>query len=98
MPTTGRGAKPVYEALRFEKNDNTVEKAQHYLLRLGLYEGVPDGRFGPLTRKAIRLYQKQNGLTVDGKLSQRVMAHLTNNITTRQSLDSNRVLDLGLLE
>lgn len=40
---------------------------QNALLALGYTElGVPDGSFGKLTDKAVRRYQEENGLTIDG--------------------------------
>jgi peptidoglycan hydrolase-like protein with peptidoglycan-binding domain len=40
---------------------------QNALLELGYSElGVPDGSFGKLTDKAVRRYQEENGLVVDG--------------------------------
>ena len=40
---------------------------QQQLLTLGYSEiGIPDGVFGPLTDKAVRRYQEDHGLVVDG--------------------------------
>lgn len=40
---------------------------QNALLELGYSElGIPDGSFGKLTDKAVRRYQEENGLVVDG--------------------------------
>ncbi|HCS41160.1 MAG TPA: hypothetical protein DIW44_16500 [Anaerolineaceae bacterium] len=40
---------------------------QNALLELGYSElGIPDGSFGKLTDRAVRRYQEENGLTVDG--------------------------------
>ncbi|HPN57272.1 MAG TPA: peptidoglycan-binding protein [Candidatus Omnitrophota bacterium] len=56
---------------RFEKTDlssNTEERItqiQTALKKAGFYKGEVDGRLGPQTRKAIRAFQKENGLKPD---------------------------------
>lgn len=41
---------------------------QTALKNAGLYTGPVDGKIGPLTKKAIEEFQKQNGLAIDGKV------------------------------
>ena len=41
-------------------------EVQRRLVQRGLYEGVPDGRFGAKTRDAVRLFQTRTGLVADG--------------------------------
>lgn len=41
-------------------------KYQHHLKDLGLYEGKIDGLIGPMTQRAIMMFQRMNGLTPDG--------------------------------
>ena len=43
--------------------------AQAALMAEGFYGGPPDGRFGPDTRRAARLWQAREGLPADGYLS-----------------------------
>ena len=43
-----------------------VRKIQQRLSELGLYNGSVDGIYGSGTEKAVRAFQKQKGLTVDG--------------------------------
>lgn len=43
-----------------------VRKVQTKLKELGLYSGSVDGIFGSATEKAVKAFQKQCGLTVDG--------------------------------
>jgi len=45
-----------------------VEDLQQRLQSQGLYSGSIDGNFGPLTQAAVRQYQTNNNLTVDGKV------------------------------
>jgi len=43
-----------------------VSAMQQVLLNAGLYGGAIDGDFGPDTEAAVRAYQTQRGVTVDG--------------------------------
>jgi peptidoglycan hydrolase-like protein with peptidoglycan-binding domain len=42
----------------------------------GLYEGVPDGLFGPRTEAAIRTFQENANLIVDGRPSEALLARI----------------------
>ncbi|MBA3374677.1 MAG: peptidoglycan-binding protein, partial [Actinobacteria bacterium] len=58
--------------------DKGVQSFQELLDELGydLGDGGVDGRFGPVTESAIRRFQKENGLTVDGIVGQDTLARL----------------------
>ncbi|SET67729.1 N-acetylmuramoyl-L-alanine amidase [Natronincola peptidivorans] len=43
-----------------------VTELQNRLSRWGYYDGPISGTFGPQTYEAVRFFQRQNGLTVDG--------------------------------
>ena len=45
-------------------------------MRRGLYPGPADGIGGPLTSDALRTYQRDNGLKVDGVVNADVLAHM----------------------
>ena len=47
----------------FELPSVSIQKA---LKSAGYYDGALDGKIGPGTRKAIKAFQKDNGLTADG--------------------------------
>ncbi len=51
------------------KTSNMVAATQANLVRLGYNPGPIDGRYGPRTRAAIRRYQRDQKLQVDGRLS-----------------------------
>ena len=46
---------------------STVKQIQSKLKSWGYYSGSVDGVYGSATEKAVRAFQKKNGLTVDGK-------------------------------
>jgi hypothetical protein len=54
----------------------TVKGIQVALAMHGLYDGAPDGVAGPKTVAAIRLYQEQAGLDVDGVASEDLLRHV----------------------
>jgi len=45
-----------------------VTKVQKRLIQYGYLDGTADGRYGEDTRDAVRLFQRRNGLTVDGRV------------------------------
>ncbi len=53
---------------------DAVKALQQRLKDLGYYGGVVDGDFGGGTEEAVRLFQSQNGLTVDGVCGPGTMA------------------------
>ncbi|MCM8778827.1 MAG: peptidoglycan-binding protein [Candidatus Omnitrophica bacterium] len=54
----------------FEKNQSlpkpTIRNIQSALKRAGFYTGEIDGKLGPKTREAIKKFQRDKGLKVDG--------------------------------
>jgi peptidoglycan hydrolase-like protein with peptidoglycan-binding domain len=48
-----------------ESEEVRIQKA---LAAAGFYKGVIDGKIGPISRQAIKNFQKANGLKVDGKV------------------------------
>lgn len=54
----------------------TVRQIQAALKHLRLYDGQVDGIAGPRTQSAIRTYQQQNGLAVNGQPSTQLLEHL----------------------
>jgi len=54
------------ENLAVGSDDPAVAEAQCLLRRAGISPGGIDGIFGPLTEHAVKSFQKQAGLTVDG--------------------------------
>ncbi|AEP10292.1 SEL1-like repeat protein [Micavibrio aeruginosavorus] len=59
------------------KSDQSLTaQVQEQLMRRGLYPGPADGIGGPLTSDALRTYQRDNGLKVDGVVNADVLAHM----------------------
>lgn len=59
-------AQSQYEVLRNGSNGPDVVLAQHLLYRLGYLSLPPDGVFGPTTEQAVRKFQQDEGLPIDG--------------------------------
>jgi peptidoglycan hydrolase-like protein with peptidoglycan-binding domain len=68
-----------------------IESLQAALVARGLYDGQPDGLFGPRTQAAIRAYQEKVRLEVDGRPSEALLARLKTGSpvvkVTTQSID-----------
>ena len=62
-----------------------VTKVQKRLIQYGYLEGEADGRYGEATRDAVRWFQKNNGLTVDGKVGPATAAALGVTLTSSAS-------------
>lgn len=58
----------------FEKP--SVQDIQQALKNANLYEGRIDGISGPVTRKAIEVFQSKNGLKADGKIGSKTWQKL----------------------
>lgn len=62
-----------------------VTKVQERLIKYGYLEGEADGRYGEATRDAVRWFQRNNGLTVDGKVGPATAAALGVTLTSSAS-------------
>jgi len=82
----------VVQAALTKSQTRTV---QTKLKRWGYYTGSVDGIYGNLTRKAVRLFQSKNGLTVDGIVGKQTAKALGMTLSTDDSSTSNN--DLYLL-
>ena len=56
-----------------------VERLQYALRKAGVYKGNLDGVYGDLTYEAVRKYQRQKGLYVDGMAGSKTIASLERN-------------------
>jgi len=69
-------------SLKLGSQGPEVRTVQQKLKELGFLKGSVDGDFGAATEKAVKDFQKQYGLTVDGKVGPATMAKLA---TARQT-------------
>ena len=61
-------------ALRRGSKGEEVSAVQRRLKQWGYYDGAVDGVYGAATERAVRLFQKKNGLTVDGVIGEKTAA------------------------
>ncbi|MBQ1224205.1 MAG: spore cortex-lytic enzyme [Oscillospiraceae bacterium] len=69
---------PIVSGASYRKGDTgqMVSEIQTRLKNWGYYTGEVDGIFGSETDKAVRYFQKRNGLTVDGIVGRQTLAAL----------------------
>ncbi len=72
-----------------------VKRVQNLLIKLGyLSKGSATGYFGDVTDKAVKSFQKNNGLVVDGNVGRKTMAMLTDG-GKKSSGSSSGTVDTG---
>ncbi|MBA2177005.1 peptidoglycan-binding protein [Halobacillus locisalis] len=70
------------EPLQRGDQGTRVETLQRQLTSLGYTPGPLDGRFGPQTESAVRAFQRDQGLAIDGSFGPLTMAALNNALTS----------------
>lgn len=68
-----------------------VTKVQNRLIQYGYMTGSADGKYGEKTRDAVLLFQKRNGLTVDGRVGKATAAALGVTLTSSTSSSSSTI-------
>lgn len=66
-----------------------VVKVQKRLIQYDYLDGVADGKYGAATQAAVRLFQRRNGLTVDGRVGPATAAALGVTLTSSGSSSSS---------
>ena len=61
-------AEPLQNGSRDEEGESAVSDLQTRLQALNYLDGEADGKYGEKTRDAVMLFQRRNGLTVDGRV------------------------------
>ncbi len=69
-----------------------VTKVQNRLIQYGYMTGSADGKYGEKTRDAVLLFQKRNGLTVDGRVGKETAAALGVTLTSSTSSSSSTIV------
>jgi His-Xaa-Ser repeat protein HxsA len=65
-----------YSQSEYDAGDSSVSQVQTALAREGYYHGAIDGSVGPATRNALRRYQQNHGLDVNGRIDRQVLEAL----------------------
>lgn len=65
---------PTPSVIKKGEHSDRVQAVQERLKQLGYYTGVIDGQFGNGTEEAVRLFQRQNQLDVDGVIGSMTLA------------------------
>jgi hypothetical protein len=73
---------PIWATEEHEANDAAVARVQAGLQRLGYDPGPVDGVKGAQTESAIRAYQRNHGLLVDGRATLQLAQHIERSIQT----------------
>ncbi|MFA6378830.1 MAG: peptidoglycan-binding domain-containing protein [Candidatus Omnitrophota bacterium] len=74
---------PMEAAMAVETPTN--QQIQQALKNAGLYEGSIDGSLGKKSKSAIKTFQEQNGLVVDGKVGKKTWAKLSSYLNVTPS-------------
>ncbi len=89
-PTPTPGPSPTPKSLQRGFTDSEEVRAmQKRLKELGYYKGSADGDFGPATEKAVMAFQKDHGLTADGKAGAKTLAKMNESGTSSSSKASS---------
>ena len=64
---------PTPKSMRLGFQGDAVRTVQRKLRELGYYTGSIDGDFGKETEKAVKAFQKANGLSADGKVGEQTL-------------------------
>ena len=67
---------PTPKSMRLGFQGDAVRTVQRKLKELGFYTGSIDGDFGKETEKAVKAFQKANGLSADGKVGEQTLKKL----------------------
>lgn len=71
------------ETLKLGSTGSAVRSLQKRLKELGYFSSSVDGDYGDMTENAVRLFQEQNGLKVDGKAGSETLDKLYSNNAER---------------
>ena len=69
-PVAVQNAPALTGVLRSGSSGEAVKALQTQLIALGYLSGTADGKYGPATQNAVKVFQQVNGLTADGQVGQ----------------------------
>ncbi|MDO5022054.1 MAG: peptidoglycan-binding protein [Eubacteriales bacterium] len=77
--------------VKYGDRGEDVEKLQRALQLKKCYQGVVDGKFGNMTRDALKVYQKKNGLSVTGKTNYDTIKKLFGKVSQTTAKDDPKM-------
>lgn len=80
-------------APRIRPTQEEVVETQRLLTELGYGPGPIDGIYGPQTAGAIRAYQQDAGLPVDGTISENLIAHASDSLEQQRLAEQQNLAD-----
>lgn len=80
QPRTRESASGRHRQATLNGDRSTVREAQHTLNNFGYQAGPEDGLYGTRTAEAIRNYQRENGLPVNGNVTPQLIADLQSKV------------------
>ena len=86
-----------YAVSQYGSSGNEVKQIQTKLKSWGYYDGAVDGVYGTKTFEAVKKFQKNNGLTVDGVAGSKTLAALGIQSSSSTSNKKSNNSDLNLL-
>lgn len=75
---------PTSSTLKLGSKGDAVKEVQKKLRSLGFLKGSADGDFGTATEQAVKDFQKQYKLTIDGKVGPKTLAAIQNATATKK--------------
>jgi hypothetical protein len=78
-----------------DANHDSLVEIQQKLKKLGYYKGTVDGLTGPKTRAAIRAFQRDNGLRIDGKYGPMTEKTVNEQLKEREERNADKALGGG---
>ena len=98
-PSLGTVTTPVVQAsstyLRHGMQGDAVKQLQKDLEELDYYTGSITGKFGNLTKEAVRLFQKDHGLTSDGIAGAKTLAKIKSKLTGEEAKAEESGTEVG---
>ncbi len=89
--TTDSAQSATSSTLKHGSTGSEVRKMQQRLKELGYLKGSVDGDFGDATETAVKAFQQQHGLTVDGKAGTRTLDKLYSSSALKAPSATQRV-------
>lgn len=97
IENTNRNNDSIEVISRYGSRGDEVIQIQTKLKRWGYYSGSIDGIYGSKTVRAVKYFQRKNGLTVDGVAGPKTLAAMGINSSTNSSSNTGNSSNVNLL-